>query len=50
MNDWPHSPPHRLTEQGVYMVTCGTYGKAHFLNAAAKLDMFSSLLFACLAE
>jgi len=27
MNDWPHSPPHRLTKQGAYMVTCGTYGK-----------------------
>jgi hypothetical protein len=29
MADWPHSPVHRLTEAGAYMVTCGTYLKAH---------------------
>ena len=43
MSDWPHSPPHRLTEQGAYMITCDTYGKAHFLNMPEKLDMFRRL-------
>lgn len=32
------------------MATCGTYGKAHFLNTVTKLNMFGSLFFACLAE
>ena len=50
MNDWPHGPPHRLTEQGAYMVTCGTHEKAHLLNTAARLNMLRSLFFDCLAE
>ena len=50
MMDWPHAPPHRLSEQGAYMVSCGTYGKAHFLNTAQRLDMLRSLFFDCLAE
>ncbi len=32
------------------MITCGTYRKAHFLNTPEKLDMFSHLFFACIAE
>jgi len=47
---WPHAPPHRLTEQGAYMVTCGTYQKAHFLNTPEKLDMLRNLFFTCIAE
>jgi hypothetical protein len=31
MSDGPHAPPQRRSEQGAYRVTCGTYGKAHFL-------------------
>ena len=50
MNNWPHSPPHRLTEKGVYMIPCGTYKKAHFLNTAERLDMFCNQLFACISE
>ena len=50
MIDWPHGPPHRLTEAGAYMVTCGTYGKAHFLDEADKLDMFRRLFFSCMLE
>ena len=50
MPDWPHSPPHRLTEQGAYMITCGTYQKAHFLNTSEKLDLFCRLFFAGMAE
>lgn len=50
MDHWPHAPPHRLTEQGAYMVTCGTYGKAHFLNSADRLDMLCDLFFSCMDE
>ena len=50
MSDWPHAPPHRLSEQGAYMVTCGTYEKAHFLNSANRLNMLRSLFFTCLEE
>ena len=50
MIDWPHAPPHRLTEQGAYMITCGTYQKTHFLNTPEKLDMFRHLFFDCLEE
>ena len=50
MIDWPHAPPHRLTEQGAYMVTCGTYQKAHFLSTPERLDMFRDLFFTGMAE
>lgn len=50
MNDWPHGPPHRLAEQGAYMITAGTYGKAHLFDQAGKLDMFRRLFFDGLTE
>ena len=50
MSDWPHSPPHRLTEHGAYMITCGTHLKAHFLNTPERLDLFRRLFFACITE
>jgi putative transposase len=50
MNQWSHSPPHRLTDQGAYMVTSGTYQKAHFLNTPGRLSMFSDLFLDCVAE
>ncbi|MEI8139128.1 MAG: hypothetical protein WCI03_04595 [bacterium] len=50
MITWPHSPPHRLSEQGAYMVTCGTHHKDHFLNTPDKLDLFRDLFFTGLAE
>jgi REP element-mobilizing transposase RayT len=45
MTDWPHAPPHRLSEKGAYMVTYGTYHKTHMLNESAKLDAVCDLLF-----
>ena len=50
MPDWPHAPPHRLTEHGAYMVTCGTHLKAHHLNTPERLDFFRDLFFSCVAE
>jgi putative transposase len=45
MNDWPHAPAHRLTEQGAYIVTCGTYHKTHHLRTAQRLTLVRSRLF-----
>ena len=50
MIHWPHAPPHRLTEQGAYMITCGTYQKSHFLTTSGRLDMFLDLLLTSVAE
>ena len=44
MPDWPHSPVHRLTEAGAYMVTCGTYLKAHHFRARERLAMLCEAL------
>jgi putative transposase len=38
MVDWPHSPPHRVSSSGVYMVTAATYQKRPIFNSAQKLD------------
>ena len=44
MYNWPHSPPHRLTEEGVYMITVGTYKKVHLFNTPQKLQMLQNNL------
>ena len=36
--DWPHAPVHRLQEAGVFMVTAGTFRKAHLCREPAMLD------------
>jgi putative transposase len=42
--DWPHAPVHRLSEQGTYMVTTGTYRKFHIFNDIQRLDLLESML------
>ncbi len=42
---WPHAPPHRLSEHGTYIVTCGTCQKQHFLNTPDKRTLVRNLLF-----
>lgn len=37
MPDWPHAPIHRLEQPGAYMVTAGTYLKAHHFREPARL-------------
>jgi putative transposase len=39
VDDWPHSPIHRLTEAGAYIVTCGTYLKQHHFRGRERLGM-----------
>ena len=49
MTDWPHAPVHRLGEAGAYMVTAGTYLKAHRFADKARLTLLQDTLLA-LAE
>ncbi len=37
--DWPHAPPHRLTERGTYFVTAATYLKAHHFRGPKRLEV-----------
>ena len=50
MTDWPHSPTHRLTEAGAYMVTCGTYLKQHHFRGAERLQFLCEALLRTAAE
>ncbi len=40
--DWPHAPPHRLSENGTYMVTSGTLHKEHYFRDRARLDLLAA--------
>ena len=44
MVDWPHAPVHQLGEQGAYIVTAGTYRKAHFFAPADRLTLVHNQL------
>ena len=46
MSDWPHSPVHRLSEAGAYMVTCGTYLKLHYFLGTEHLSFLCDTLLA----
>jgi putative transposase len=48
--NWPHAPKHWLFEQGIYMVTAGTFQKLPHLNSPARLDFFMESLFAYAKE
>jgi len=44
MSDWPHSPLHRLSVAGAYIVTCGTYLKAHHFRRTERLEFLHDAL------
>ena len=44
MTDWPHAPVHRLGHGGAFMVTCGTYLKAHHFRGDDRLDLLQDTL------
>jgi REP-associated tyrosine transposase len=44
MPDWPHSPTHRLTAAGAYIVTAGTYQKQSFFRSAKRLTFLCESL------
>lgn len=45
MSAWPHSPIHRLSEAGTFMVTAGTYLKSPLFGARDRLDLLCTTLF-----
>lgn len=48
--DWPHAPPHRLQEAGVYFLTARTAERRHLLAANDMKDWFQDSLFALTEE
>ena len=42
--DWPHAPVHRLSVNGTYMVTAGTYLKQHFFKGDEWLTCLERML------
>jgi REP-associated tyrosine transposase len=44
MRDWPHSPVHRLSEPGAYMVTGGTYLKRPIFRGSVRLEFLCDAL------
>ena len=45
MIPWPHAPVHKLDERGTFIVTAGTYLKAHHFRKPALLDSLQTTLF-----
>jgi putative transposase len=44
LRDWPHSPVHRLSAPGAYIVTSGTYRKEPFFASSARLTFLTNSL------
>ncbi|HUI42331.1 MAG TPA: hypothetical protein VL523_10215 [Terriglobia bacterium] len=44
MRDWPHSPVHRLTQAGAYIVTAGTYLKLPVFRGPHRQEYLCDLL------
>ena len=43
-SNYPHRPPHRFSEKGTYIVTCGTFHKEHFFNNDELLTHLTTTL------
>jgi len=50
MPDWPHSPLHRLSEGGTYIVTAATYEKAPVFRSGPRLALLCNTLLKLSAE
>jgi hypothetical protein len=48
--DWPHAPPHRLQNAGVYFLTSRALGGRHLLQEPDMRDWFQDLLLALAAD
>jgi putative transposase len=44
LRDWPHAPAHRLGDAGAYIVTAGTYKKAHVFSTPDRLAYLTDAL------
>ena len=42
--DWPHAPIHRLSANGIYIVTAGTLHKQHLFDTDTKHDLLEQSL------
>jgi putative transposase len=42
--DWPHAPPHRLSEHGTFIVTASTLNKQHLFRGAESLTLLENEL------
>jgi len=42
--DWPHAPVHRLSDNGVYIVTAGTLHKEHLFDSPQHRDLVERML------
>jgi len=49
-SDWAHAPPHWHKEKGSYLITAGTYTKAHIFNSKDLLDYLQRSLLKLLVE
>ena len=47
---WPHAPAHHLNEAGAYIVTAGTYEKAHYFRTPGLLSFLQETLFTLAAR
>jgi putative transposase len=47
---WPHAPLHRLSENGTYFVTTGTYQKYHHFRDQLRLDVLQRGVLTVTAE
>jgi putative transposase len=50
MPGWPHSPVHRLSDAGTYIVTAGTYGKVSFFRTRTRLEFLCKTLLELAAQ
>lgn len=50
MKPWHHAPVHQLSDAGGYMVTAGTYGKAHYFQDPKRLTLLRDLLLSLAKE
>jgi putative transposase len=44
--DWPHAPVHRLRDAGTFLVTAGTYNRAHYFHDTERLSYVTKALLA----
>ena len=44
IKDWPHAPIHRISSDGIYMVTGATWHKEHLFPTAEKLNVLETEL------
>jgi len=50
MSSWHHSPPHHFEPGRVYMVTAGTYRKAHYFKAPERREYLQETVLDTLQE